>query len=225
MANKLMLMGISGSFNSWTPLDIPGCVLWLDATQIVGLIDGDPVGTWTDFSLNNHHATAEGDARPIYKTNIVNGLPVIRANGLNQMLTDHLGTNIGTIFTVMGNITANGYAGPLCFKTNAGGYGWHRAYFLAGDATHFYGGDANEIFTAPMIYYIDGLLTSTLPDTSYHVVTLLGDLLRAVPEEVSVMHSQINGAYIGDMMVILAYDTILSSINQELVQNYYLAKL
>lgn len=224
MSNKLMLLGNKGSSDKWTPLNIPGCIFWLDTSQIVELNDGDPITTWPDLA-DSHDAIGSGDARPIYKTNIVNGLSVVRANGSNQMLTDHLGANIGTIFIVMGNVTANGYAGPLCFKTNTGGYNWKRAYLMAGDATHFYGGDANEIFTAPMTYYIDSLLTSTLPDTGYHVVTLLGDLIVAVPEEVSIMHSQINGAFIGDVIGVLAYDTILLSADRELVENYYLAKL
>lgn len=50
--------------------------------------DGDAVGRWEDQSGNGNHFTAitDGSNRPTYKENIVNGLPVVRADGVD----DHL---------------------------------------------------------------------------------------------------------------------------------------
>ena len=41
----------------WTPADIRGLVVWLDASRLA-LTDGDPVATWPDASGRGHHATA-----------------------------------------------------------------------------------------------------------------------------------------------------------------------
>lgn len=94
---------------AWTPLDIPGCVLWLDASQIVGLADGDPVTTWPDLSGGGYDAIQVAPAlKPIYRTGIQNGLPVVRFDGLNDILTvaglgaAFAGITEGTLFASFG---------------------------------------------------------------------------------------------------------------------------
>lgn len=52
-----------------------------DITQgnlAVPMTDGSPVSNWKDNSSNLRHATQTGSARPIFKTNVINGLPVVR---------------------------------------------------------------------------------------------------------------------------------------------------
>lgn len=56
-----------------------GIYLQYKADAITGVADGDPVNTWNDSSGNGRHATGSA----IYKTNIVNGLPAVRFNGIN----------------------------------------------------------------------------------------------------------------------------------------------
>lgn len=54
-----------------TPLDIPGCQLWLDASQIVGLADGDPVAQWNDLSGNGYNAAQAVVAKqPVFHTGV-----------------------------------------------------------------------------------------------------------------------------------------------------------
>ena len=61
--------------------------LWLDASQINGLADGDPISTWLDLSGFRRDATSAGAARPTFKTNIVNGKPVARFDGVGTFMT------------------------------------------------------------------------------------------------------------------------------------------
>lgn len=70
------------------PNAISGLKLWLDASQIVGLNDGDSVTTWSDLSGNGYDAT-QGTAskKPVYKTAILNGLAVVRFDGVDDVLT------------------------------------------------------------------------------------------------------------------------------------------
>lgn len=77
--------GIAAPFS---PSDIAGLQLWLKADAITGLVDGDPVGTWADSSGNARDATqATAAAKPLYKVSIVNGKPVVRFDGVDDLLT------------------------------------------------------------------------------------------------------------------------------------------
>lgn len=71
---------------SW-PLALPGLVAWYDASQLTGLSDNDPVTTWTDLSGNGRNLT-QGTAanKPLYKTSIQNGLPMLRFDGTNDFM-------------------------------------------------------------------------------------------------------------------------------------------
>lgn len=72
---------------SFSPASIPGLKLWLDASQIVGLNDGDAVSTWSDASGNGFDATQSvGVVKPVYKTGIRNGKPVVRFDGVDDYL-------------------------------------------------------------------------------------------------------------------------------------------
>lgn len=66
---------------------IPAPLVWLEASLITGKSDGDTVSTWTDASGHGYDATVGSLASPIYKTNIVNGKPIVRFNGTTQGLS------------------------------------------------------------------------------------------------------------------------------------------
>lgn len=68
-----------GEFNGFGPLQ------WLKADHLSGLSDGNPITLWDDSSANNHDAISTDS--PIYKTGILNGLPVARFNGTSNFLT------------------------------------------------------------------------------------------------------------------------------------------
>lgn len=48
----------------------PKLVLWLKAEDLKDLTDGAPVARWDDGSGNGHHPTAEGEARPVYRSRL-----------------------------------------------------------------------------------------------------------------------------------------------------------
>lgn len=85
-----------GDGKAFSPTDIAGLQLWLDATT--GLFDattgGNPVTTdgsaisrWEDQSGNGLHLTSISTARPILKTAIQNNKNVIRFDGINDLLS------------------------------------------------------------------------------------------------------------------------------------------
>lgn len=60
--------------------------IWLDASQL-GLINGDPVGTWSDASGNTNNATGLGAARPTYLSSGLNGMPSVSFDGGDEVET------------------------------------------------------------------------------------------------------------------------------------------
>lgn len=91
------------------PSDIAGLQLWLKADAIGGLSDTDPVATWNDSSGVGNNAT-QGTAglRPTYRTNQINGLPVVRFDGSDDRLvvpttgfpTGDAGLTVMTVYKV-----------------------------------------------------------------------------------------------------------------------------
>ncbi|MGH7572373.1 MAG: RHS repeat-associated core domain-containing protein [Gemmatimonadota bacterium] len=86
----------------------PGYVGWFKADAIVGLSDGDSVSTWEDAGPNNKDATqGTGGRKPIYKTGILAGKPVLRFDGADDRLVSPSGsdiwglTNHFTVFAVV----------------------------------------------------------------------------------------------------------------------------
>lgn len=73
----------------FNPLDIAGLKLWLDASQIVGLNDGDSVTTWSDLSGQGNDVTqATASKKPTYQTAEINSLPVVRFDGVDDSLAN-----------------------------------------------------------------------------------------------------------------------------------------
>lgn len=68
-------------------LGVPAPVFWYKADAL-SLGNTSPVATWTDSSSGGHNATATGTAQPLFETNVLNGLPVVRfASASLQSLT------------------------------------------------------------------------------------------------------------------------------------------
>ena len=81
------------SNNPQAPNQFGGLALWLDASQLTGLVDGNAVASWTDMTGKGNHAIQATEAnKPLYKTNILNGKPVVRFDG-----TDFLTSPNGAI--------------------------------------------------------------------------------------------------------------------------------
>lgn len=69
------------------PTDFDGLQFWFDASQEVDLENDEAILQLQDFSGNNHYlSVASGTAQPLFKTNVLNGLPGIKFDGLNDVL-------------------------------------------------------------------------------------------------------------------------------------------
>jgi|GEM_PF-2163075 len=106
----------------WSPvLTLPNLLLWLDASQISGKSDGDSISQWDDMSGNGYHWTqATGSAQPTFQTNEINGQPVVRFDGVDDILT-RAALDFGSTYTVFVVMRRqHNVGGPvLCLDGNA----------------------------------------------------------------------------------------------------------
>lgn len=117
--------------------------LWLKADAITGLNDGDAVDTWTKSGGIASDATqSTAGFRPVYKTNIINTLPVVRFDGSDdKLLGSGSNTSSKTIIIVCkDNGSTQGLAG-VWSNNNANGLTWLSGNFLYCD---FAGASAQE---------------------------------------------------------------------------------
>lgn len=97
-----------------------GAILVLDSRRIYGLSDGSSISQWNDVSRSGANATqSTSTIRPIYKTAIQGGQPVVRFNVANNYLATTVTSSFGFIFCIA-NISSNtqDYAGILTARTS-----------------------------------------------------------------------------------------------------------
>jgi len=71
---------------AWSPADLPGLRLWLDASQLP-LADGDPVDEWTDLSGSGvPYAAPEPGRRPTFREDVIAGRAGIWFDGSDDWL-------------------------------------------------------------------------------------------------------------------------------------------
>jgi hypothetical protein len=83
------------------PTTIPGCILWLDADQIVAS-DQAAIGTWTDKSTVGNHATQTvAGNKPTFCTNMQGGKPALFFDNDDYLnLGINITSNTTTVFIV-----------------------------------------------------------------------------------------------------------------------------
>jgi autotransporter-associated beta strand protein len=198
------------------PGSISGLQLWLKADAITGLADGATVNTWPDSSGNNRNATRIVGT-PVFKTNTVNGKPVVRftTDGNSHFTFPQLNT-IRTVFWVV--------------KENANGL-----HFLLGDDNnyHFHRGVAGEMFhgTHASLNVRNGT-TKLMGATIAPTTTLLGSGYRLVSVvtagnvEASTLAKDrtiIDRSWDGDVAEVIIYDRALTAAEEEKI-GFYLAQ-
>lgn len=68
------------------PETVDGLAHWYDATELLGFDDGDSVGTWPDEEGTDNLTQATGSQQPVYKTGIIGDKPVVRFDGLDDLM-------------------------------------------------------------------------------------------------------------------------------------------
>ena len=213
---------------SFSPTDIAGLKLWLKADSLV-LSDNDPVSTWADSSGLGNNVTGAGGARPLYKTNIQNGLPAIRFDGTDDTLT-------GTFTITHGD----GFA--VCNFNSAGNFPDYNGLYITQGGTlisdNFFGGDgsgstnlylpvAGYAYNSIRINKVNTLNFSPLTTTKL-LAGVSGGIGAAPISKTSINIGNNPGAagrfWNGDIFEIIVYDSTLSTTDRGKVEDYLNAK-
>lgn len=216
------------------PTKIAGCKLWLKADAITGLVNSDPVGTWPDSSGTGNDVTqATAGSKPLYKTNIINGLPTVLFDGSDDFMASGAvsSTTSNSQFIVtqptLNTASQNVYACMAHFRNNS--------FMVAKLSTNFWGtfcvsdysstnaltSGSNyllECTTPNAILYQRGVQVGTPPGVA--VVGPVGATTIGVGKDLVNVSRQ----YAGHIAEIIFYDTVLSSGNRILVENYLISK-
>lgn len=150
--------GLGGVVSTFDPSTISGLKAWYKADALV-LNDNDPVASWTDSSGSGNHAT-EATNKPLYKTGIVNSLPVVRFDGIDDRLrSGFVLADPHTVFTV--GVWRNAYSASDRVMLD-GVNGWDGAFYRQSSTTvHLYVGAVDA-----------GLIVTTTPQ-SWHYYTAI----------------------------------------------------
>lgn len=214
----------AAGFIPFSPADIAGLQLWLKADSL-SLANNDPVASWTDASGNSNHATqGTSGAQPTFKTNILNGLPVVRFDGVNDMLnlTTHLTSHAMTIIAVA-NKTGTGTQAIIVTDSNeiyaevSTNWGSYLGDFLDGGSTL---SSSFSVLSVVTRNYNDvdlvkngSLVTRVNGNTWY---TRSGTAIGADPSGVQFLG--------GDIAELLVYGSALSSTDRGNVEAYLQGK-
>jgi autotransporter-associated beta strand protein len=211
----LSLLGLSlGNSLADGPAGVTDAALWMDASQLTGLTDGQTVATWTDMSGNGNNLAATGSAAT-YKTSVVNGQPVVRFNADGSASFNF--TRISTIRTVFW-VLKNTNPGLHWLLGDSGSYHFHGDGVLW-HATYAHDNIKNGT-TRLMGAKINGTVTA-LPSSSFSLVSLV--TTGNVEANTLSIDRGINGrSWAGDMAEVIIYTRELSTA-EVLAVNTYLA--
>jgi len=213
------------AFAVFAPSDISGLQLWLKADSL-SLSDNDPVAAWTDSSgSGNNMAQSDSSMRPIYKTNILNGQPVVRFDGVDDYLVLPSSVGISTLFLVIKHSTGTGdYQHFVGSASNGiGGYPWH-----GGSGTSLLYNLTVPSYVQDGSGWVDGVSiapTSILKPTTFSLITLeptQASIFQAIATWVPQNAQDRN--FNGDYAEIIAYNSTLSTTDRQSVETYLGAK-
>ncbi len=117
-----MIGNTLGNIEYVNPRQLSGLNLWLDATDPAANgtqpANASAVSSWVDKAgLGNTVTQGTGANQPTYRTNVLNGKPVVRFDGINDLLQKTSATALGNtnLFYFVGTINDNGSGRGVAF--------------------------------------------------------------------------------------------------------------
>lgn len=225
------LFTLSSTFD---PLSITGCKLWLKANSL-SLNDGDPVTTWADQSGNGNDAN-QGTAgnKPLYKVNIINGLPAVLFDGSDDFMEILSITGQPcTIFLVV-NPTLN-TASQKTYATFIHAQAIPNGFFIVAKlSTNFWGTfttadvSSGNALTAGTSYLLENTANTSSTflyqrgtQVAFSATTEAGSGTNC---GLGKDRTNANREYAGYIAEAIVYDTVLSSTDRQYVENGLISK-
>lgn len=229
------MMGLSigrgGGGAAFSPLQLPDLALWLDASQIYGLNDGDAVAQWNDLSGNGRNATqATTSKKPTWETGEANGHPVVRFDGVDDIMATPAFTTFpakrGTLFVVSKSTTVAGYD-VLLATADGSGVGWISYLSFSGPKYKWYdGADRFATNYDPGTWQLQSFRRTADTSLEFKRNGTLEDTLTIANNQpdskvLSIGATVIDLSYFGgDIAAVLFYGRSLSTVETARVENW-----
>jgi hypothetical protein len=217
----------SKALSSFSPLNISNLKMWLSASNITNLNDGDAITTWYDFSTNGNNAIQNtADNKPVYKISIINYLPVVRFTTNDAMIISGMdaGSNITlsivykpTLVTHIG-LFDSAHNQANTFRQNiAGRWEWHNT------SPEF---DLNLLNTEPVVTTLVATLAPSRSITYYRNGTNINTYTHASTTGITwgdpyIGSINVNASYYnGDIAEIILIGRAISTDEAIALHNY-----
>jgi hypothetical protein len=203
------------------PASIPGLQLWLRADSLTNLPDGSAVTSWNDSSGQGRNASAPttAGAQPTYQAIARNGRPALQFNGTTQFLSGPA-ANWQTFFAVAFCSTSPTLHMSLWGASPSTTDMSVRRLSTGPTYCH---GNGNDFAPTPS-YRIDGTPTNSVPNGIWHLVSCQAASPRNFPYRVAGTGGQPARLWAGAIAEILVYDSALSLLNTQKVEQYLASK-
>lgn len=226
---------------AFSPADVAGLNMWF-AADALALSDTDPVTSWADASaVGNTVAQGTGGKQPIYRTNIVNGKPVVRFDGSDDILYNDaatLPTATMTIFAVQQDVwvtgaetasvgmrrAASGFPIVIVYSRGTSGGGGARYRFRDDGGTLV---DSSAVAALQGSFHViefrwDGTTAGIRSDGGTEVTAAAAGVLTVDQLAIGGVRQSTNDdeRFKGDIAEVVGYSTHLDATNRGLVRGY-----
>ena len=214
--------GLTAAGGGFSPIDITGCDLWLNA-EALALSDGASVTTWPDSSGAGHNADGTGHA-PVFKTGILNGLPVVRFDGTSQYLRATLTSGAAkTVFAVATLNSGDTSQGLFGFSNNA-----IRGFYITNQFRHQGDDYVTESVSLPIAFRVFSLSVGAATTQAWKNGASLGTAAGNATAESTLDVGRLYGSGIyflkGDIAEFIVYTSALGTTDRQAVEAYLLAR-
>ena len=209
----ITLVELATGESSFTPADISGLNGWYDAS-LLGLADEAAVTTWPDLSGQGRTLTGQA----VFQTNVLNGLPVVRFDGVDDFFDAASPSTFGQAFVVCqyAGATFKNYDGLI--SSADPGYGYGLILTANSGTTSFYPYSIDAS-------YVDGVSfppgSIPGPMNQAKVYSISRNALWGADSTQHWSGSQIAGRnWLGDIAEVISYDHVPSATERQQVEAY-----
>ena len=229
------IIGMSSGI--FTPLEISGLQLWLDANDSSTItLNGSTVSQWNDKSGNGYNVSqSTASNQPTYQSAVLNSKSVVRFDGSGDVLTNTTDTPVGgstnrTVFVVfnsntgitakyplaLGNSTSTGQTFGISQEIGVRVNSGYQIWTTSVDSTH-----------AIVTIILDGTSTTDLSawknGSSLSAYTPSAQTINTT-SGILVGNGPSGGNLNGDVAEIIVYNSALSTSDRESVESYLSTK-
>lgn len=215
--------------------------IWLDANQL-GLSNGTPVTTWTDFSGNNNNSIQNTVTyKPIFRTSQINGKPSIVFDGTNDFMRTAAISALNGVGTISFFVVFDGSLVPSIGVLLAGKYLEHNQFLMSYAHPSVIRTwvvklpTTSKVATTPnnLLYQTLGVTwsSSTGIINSFKDGTSFGSLTGATSTPTTHNYFSIganpgnnSSPFKGGIAEIILYSSTLNSAERKIIENYLAAK-